>query len=131
MKKRILIIEDEKEIARILELRLKMAGYDVFKAYDGQEGLEKVKSSAPDLILLDLVLPKMGGRQVFLELKKDKDNKNIPVIIVTGLSKEACDKKFPIIGADAYFMKPFDFIELLAAIEDLLGNSGRAGARPS
>lgn len=125
MKKRILIIEDEKEIVRIMQLRFETAGFEVLKAYDGQEGLKVAKASIPDLILLDLVLPKTGGPKVLQELKKDPACKDIPVIIVTGLSKEESEKKFSLAKADAYFMKPFDFIELFAVINELLNIPGK------
>ncbi len=71
MKKRILIIEDEREIAMIMRMRLEASGYDAVEAFDGQDGLHQAKSCSPDLILLDLILPKMAGTQVLEELKRD------------------------------------------------------------
>ncbi len=122
MKKRILIIEDEREIAMIMRMRLEASGYDAVEAFDGQDGLSQVRSCSPDLILLDLILPKMAGTQVLEELKRDDRYKNIPVIIVTGLVQEATSHQATIAKADAFFLKPFDTIELMTAIADLLKN---------
>jgi DNA-binding response OmpR family regulator len=88
MKKLILIIEDEREISSIIRMRLEAAGYDVMESFDGQEGLNKAKSASPDLILLDLVLPKISGIQILQELKNDAQYNRIPIIIVTGLSAD-------------------------------------------
>jgi two-component system response regulator VicR len=120
MKKRILIIEDEREISLILKMRLENAGYDVRQAYDGDEGLTMVKADVPDLILLDLILPKRGGLQVLDEIKKDKDSNKIPVILVTGLAQELDEVRKGALRADGYFLKPFDSVELLATIADFL-----------
>lgn len=120
MKKRILVIEDEREIAMIMRMRLESLGYEVMEAFDGVEGLKKAKSASPDLILLDLVLPRMAGTQVLEELKKDEKYSKIPVIIVTGLAQDATNNSAIIAKADAFFLKPFDTIELMATIADFL-----------
>ena len=120
MKKRILVIEDEQEIALIIKMRLEISGYEVIQAFDGQDGLKKAKASSPDLILLDLVLPKISGEQVLNELKDDDKYKSIPIIVVTGLAQDAFSIKDSISKADAYFLKPFDSVELLATIADFL-----------
>ena len=124
MKKRILVIEDEHEIALIIKMRLEISGYDVIQAFDGQDGLKKAKTLSPDLILLDLVLPKVGGEQILNELKDDDKYKSIPIIVVTGLAQDAFSIKDYISKADAYFLKPFDSVELLATIADFLKGSG-------
>jgi DNA-binding response OmpR family regulator len=120
MKKRILIIEDEREISLILKMRLENAGYDVRQAFDGEEGLEMVEAELPDLILLDIILPKRGGLQVLDEIKKNQASKKIPVILVTGLAQELEEVRKGVLKADGYFLKPFDSIELLATIADFL-----------
>ncbi|MFH0877796.1 MAG: response regulator [Candidatus Omnitrophota bacterium] len=119
-KKRILIIEDEREISLIVKLRLQANGYEVLEAFDGQEGLDMAKSMIPDLILLDLVLPKIGGMQILEELKGDEQYRKIPIVVVTGISQEAMGLKTSLEKADAYFLKPFDSVELMAAIADFL-----------
>jgi DNA-binding response OmpR family regulator len=120
MKKRILIIEDEREISLILKMRLENAGYDVKQAFDGEEGLNMVKADVPDLILLDIILPKRGGLQVLDDIKKDKSSEKIPVILVTGLTQEIEEVRKGALRADGCFLKPFDSVELLATIADFL-----------
>ncbi len=118
MKKRILIIEDEKEISLILKLRLEAAGYEVLQAFDGEDGYEKASTQDPDLILLDLILPRKGGLQILDDLKSDPKYKHIPVIIITGLAQDLDEVREGALKADGYFLKPFDSVELLAAIKD-------------
>ena len=119
-KKRILVIEDEREISFIIKMRLQANGYEVVEAADGQQGLDLAKSISPNLILLDLVLPKIGGLQILNELKGDQLYQHIPVIVVTGLSPDSLNIKSSLSKADAYFLKPFDSVELLATIADFL-----------
>ncbi len=128
MKKKVLVIEDEREISTIMRMRLEAAGYDVLQACDGEEGLKTAKSCSPDLILLDLVLPKVAGTQVLDELKADKDYSSIPIIIVTGLSQDAVKQQSSIPKADAFFLKPYDTVELMATIADFLKNPRREQA---
>ena len=120
MKKRILVVEDEHEISLIIKIRLEAAGYEVRETFDGEEGLKAAKEWNPDLILLDLVLPKMSGMQVIDALKGDERYKRIPVIIVTGLAQDVFNVKEASAKADAFFLKPFDSVELMATIADFL-----------
>ncbi len=122
MKKRILVIEDEREIALILKMRLEANGYEVLEAFDGKDGLESAKSWSPDLILLDLVLPKMAGTQILNVLKGSDRYKHIPIIVVTGLTLDTESIKSCVAKADSYFLKPFDSTELMATIADFLQN---------
>lgn len=121
-RKRILIIEDEPEISLIIRRRLESFGYEVAEAYDGQEGFNQAKSSSPDLIILDLVLPSMSGIQILKELKKEPAYKHIPILIVTGLSQDMPGVKECVGKADGYFLKPFDSVELVATVTDFLKN---------
>jgi DNA-binding response OmpR family regulator len=126
MKKCILIIEDEKEISLILKMRLESAGYEVRQAFDGDEGLEMAATNAPDLILLDLILPKRGGLQVLDEIKKNNATKKTPVILVTGLAQELEEVRKGALKADGYFLKPFDSVELMATIADFFKSPASA-----
>jgi DNA-binding response OmpR family regulator len=132
MKKRILIIEDEREISLILKMRLENAGYEVQQAFDGDEGLDRAKNERPDVILLDIILPRRTGIQILEELKSDPDFKMIPIILITGLAREFDDYREGDIKADGYFLKPFDSSELLATISGFFGissdSSGSASA---
>ncbi len=122
-KKKILIVDDEKDLIETLSFRLNSNGYEVISAYDGQAGLDKAKKEKPDLIVLDLMLPKMDGYKVCGLLKKDVRYSGIPIIIFTARALEE-DRKLGIeVGADAFVTKPFEPKALLAKIEELLGGS--------
>jgi len=115
MKKKILIIEDEKELISGLKLNLDFEGYDVIWALDGQEGLNKALEEKPDLILLDIMLPQKNGLEVCRELRGQ--NVTIPIIMLTAKGEEV-DKVVGLeIGADDYITKPFSVKELLARVK--------------
>lgn len=120
MKKRILLIEDEQDIVTTLVFRLEAQGYEVIIAMDGEDGLDKAQKEKPDLILLDLMLPKMNGYKVCGHLKGDSRFSNIPIIIFTARAGEADKKKSEEVGADAYITKPFEPPVLLAKIKELM-----------
>lgn len=114
-KKTILIVEDEKNIVDILRFNLQREGFDTREAYDGQTGLELARSAKPDLILLDVMLPKMNGFDVCRTLREEGDN--VPVIILTAREEET-DKVLGLeIGADDYITKPFSMRELIARVK--------------
>ena len=120
MAKKILIVDDEKDLVKVIELRLKAAGYDTIAAYDGQEALNKARKENPDLVILDLMLPKMNGYQVCRMLKFDAAYKKIPIIILTARVQESDRELGMQVGADAYFVKPFEYEKVLAKIKELL-----------
>lgn len=110
---KILIVEDEQKIARFLELELKYEGYHVMIAGDGREGLEAFESSQPDLIILDLMLPKLSGIEVCRRIRQTSD---VPIIMLTA-KDDVSDKVMGLdMGADDYITKPFAIEELLARI---------------
>ncbi|MCI6054115.1 response regulator [Dysosmobacter sp.] len=112
--KTVLIVEDEKNIVDILRFNLQREGYQTCEAYDGEDGLAKALSVNPDLILLDVMLPKMNGFDVCRRLRDKGDN--VPVIILTAREEEA-DKVLGLeIGADDYITKPFSMRELIARV---------------
>lgn len=118
---RILIVEDELKIGRFLELELQYEGYMVEQAHDGREGLQKALAGKFDLILLDIMLPLMNGREV---LRKLRQTSEIPVIILTA-KDDIMDKVMGLdIGADDYVTKPFAIEELLARIRVVLKRKG-------
>ena len=120
MAKRILIVDDEPELVKAIEIRLKQGGYEALVAYDGQEGLEKAKKEKPDLIILDLMLPKMDGHKVCGLLKNDTRFAKIPIIILTAKAQESDEKLSLEVGADAYITKSFQHEAVLAKIKELL-----------
>ncbi|NLM67674.1 MAG: response regulator transcription factor, partial [Enterococcus sp.] len=112
--KKILVVDDEKPISDIVKFNLTKEGYEVFTAYDGEEAVEMVKEVEPDLILLDLMLPKMDGLEVAREVRKTYD---MPIIMVTAKDSEI-DKVLGLeLGADDYVTKPFSNRELIARVK--------------
>lgn len=119
-KKKILIIDDEDDFVKALTVRLNSAGYDVISAHDGIEGLNIARNNEPDLILLDLMIPKMNGYKVARFLKFDESYKQIPIIMLTARAEEEDKKLGKETGADMYITKPFDNVELLKSISELI-----------
>ncbi len=119
-KKRILLVDDEKDLVETVTFRLEGAGYEIIPAYDGLEAFEKARLAKPDLIILDLMLPKMDGYKVCGLLKKDARYTKIPIILFSARAQEEDKKLGEEVGADAYISKPFDAKVLLDKIEALL-----------
>ena len=113
--KTVLIVEDEKNIVDILRFNLERKGYRTLEAYDGEDGLRKARTEKPDLLLLDIMLPKMIGFDVCEALRKDGNN--VPIILLTAREEED-DKVHGLeIGADDYITKPFSMREVIARVE--------------
>jgi phosphate regulon transcriptional regulator PhoB len=120
MKEKILIVDDEKDIVKMIDYNLKKEGYRTLSAHDGEEALELSKRDHPDIIILDLMLPGIDGLDVCRILKKEEKTSSIPIIMLTAKTKET-DKIVGLeIGADDYVTKPFSPRELLARIKAVL-----------
>lgn len=117
--KKILIIEDEKKIRRFLQLELEHEGYLVISAEDGEEGLEKFKKDYYDLVLLDLMMPKLSGEEVCHEIRKISE---VPIIVLTAKSQILNKIELLDMGADDYLTKPFEIEELFARMRVALRN---------
>ncbi len=117
---KILVVDDETNILMVLEVRLKKMGYEVITALDGQEGLAKARLENPDLILLDIMLPKLDGFRVCRMLKYDKKFQHIPIILLSARSQDSDIQTGQDQGANAYMTKPFQTEALLAKIQELL-----------
>mgnify|MGYP004460063897 FL=1 len=113
-KKKILVVEDEKTISDILAFNLQREGYDTIAAYDGAEGLRCALEEAPDLILLDVMLPKMDGFEVCRQVREQKDT---PIIMLTAREEETDKVTGLELGADDYITKPFSMRELMARVK--------------
>ncbi len=124
-KEKILVVDDEASIRRILETRLSMIGYDVVTAADGEEALETFRRAEPDLVVLDVMMPKLDGYGVCQELRKESD---VPVIMLTALGDVADRITGLELGADDYVVKPFSPKELEARIRCVLRRVDRAGS---
>ena len=127
--KNILVVDDEKPISDIVKFNLTKEGYEVFTAYDGEEALAKVEEIQPDLVLLDLMLPKIDGLEVCREIRKKY---NMPIIMVTAKDSEI-DKILGLeLGADDYVTKPFSNRELVARVKaNLRRHNGTMSAENS
>ncbi len=119
-KKRILIVDDEEDILSVLKFRLEANNYEALTASDGQEGLNKARTEKPDLIILDLMLPKLDGYKVCRMLKFDESYKAIPIIMFTARVQQKDEELGKEMGADAYVTKPFEPEVLLEKIRQLL-----------
>ncbi|PIV39513.1 MAG: two-component system response regulator [Candidatus Omnitrophica bacterium CG02_land_8_20_14_3_00__42_8] len=122
-KKRILLVEDEKDMVYAVTLQLEAKGYEVITASDGRDGLDKARTKKPDLIILDLMLPKIDGYKVCRMLKFDNKYKNIPIILFTARAQGSDKKIGKEVGANAYITKPFEPGVLLDKIRELLALS--------
>lgn len=117
MAKKILAVDDEKHIVRLVQVNLERHGYTVITAYDGKDALEKVHSEHPDLIVLDVMMPYMDGFEVLQNLKKDQNTRDIPVIMLTAKAQDADVFKGWQSGADCYLTKPFNPMELIMFVK--------------
>jgi len=120
---RVLVVDDEPDLVRILEFGLKAAGYAVDTASDGQDGLKKARELKPDIILLDLMLPKLDGYKVCRLLKFDERYKHIPIVILSARTQEGDQTLAHEMGANRFLTKPYEFAEILDHIQALLKES--------
>lgn len=118
--KRILFVDDEVDIRTAVTYRLKKSGYEVIVSGDGKEALEKARTESPDLIILDVMLPKMDGNKVCALLKRDKKYMDIPIIMFTASVESESIMTDEEGRADAFITKPFEAPVLIAKIEELL-----------
>jgi DNA-binding response OmpR family regulator len=124
MRKKILLVEDNSELLELMRLGLKDAGFGVVTANNGLDALTKARSSSPDLIVLDLVLPELDGFAVCETLKRNQDTSTIPIIVLTGLNSEFTRYAGLESGADEYVTKPITPSQLVSKIEGQLAKSG-------
>ena len=120
-RRRVLLVDDESSIVKLVGKGMEVAGFEVITAMDGQDGLTKARLGNPDIIVLDLMLPKMTGLEVCAALKQDDRYKHIPIIIFTGKGQEMDEKLCRELGANAYISKPHASGALIEQIEALLG----------
>jgi len=119
--KRVLVVDDEEDILTTITLSLKMEGYTIDTAVDGEEALTKARSINPDLIILDVMLPSLDGYQICQTLKCDENYCNIPIIIVTARAQKVDEARIKEVKADEYIIKPFDMDLLISTVKKFLG----------
>lgn len=115
-KKKILIIDDDKAVLESLRRLLELHSYEVLAVQESGEAFSKTKSFNPDVILLDLLMPRLGGLEICEMLNSDKETRGIPIIVVSALDKEADIKKAYHLGVVGYIIKPYDLNKLLQEI---------------
>ena len=120
MGKKILVVDDSVFLQSLLKDRLQSEGFDIVQAFDGREGLEKVKKEAFDLVLLDVKMPYVDGFEVCRRIKADPAIKMIPVMFLTVMAQKADIETGIAAGAEAYFTKPYESGELLKEVKKLL-----------
>lgn len=122
-KRRILVVDDDEETVELIKMILETKDYELIPAYDGEEALAKAHAEKPDLIILDVLLPKVNGFRVCRILKGEPEYKSIPILILTGVTEESMrndeywEKRS---GADDYITKPFEIRDLLERVDRLL-----------
>ena len=131
MARKILVVDDERHIVRLVEVNLTRAGYDVETAYDGVEALEKVAEDLPDMIVLDVMMPRMDGFEVLKKLQSDAKYKDIPVIMLTAKAQDADIFKGWQSGVSSYLTKPFNPKELLVFVERIFQSMEDVASKPS
>lgn len=121
--KKILVVDDEPDILKTIKLSLKMEGYEVITALDGEEALRKAHNKKPDIIILDVMLPTINGYEVARSLKFDERYKHMSIIILTAHTQKMDQELWRNSGADLYMTKPFELDKLKENIKGLLSNS--------
>ena len=117
MPRKILAVDDEKHIVRLVQVNLERAGYTVVTANDGKEALQKVAEESQDLVVLDVMMPYMDGFEVLQNLRRNTETRDIPVIMLTAKAQDADVFKGWQSGVDCYLTKPFNPMELLSFVK--------------
>ena len=124
---RILIAEDERDIRELIAFTLKFAGHEVIATSNGEEALQAALSEKPDLVLLDVRMPRMSGYQACEKIKADPETRQIPVVFLSAKGQESEVKTGMDAGADEYILKPFSPDQLTARIKSILANHRARG----
>ena len=119
-KKTVLLVDDEPDLLESLAIRFKASGYNVLTAIDGLDALQKARTLSPNLIILDLMLPKMDGYKVARLLKFDNRYSHIPILILSARGQDLDKEMGKNAGADDYMVKPFDSVDLISRVKRLL-----------
>lgn len=120
--KTILVVDDERHIVRLVQVNLERVGYSVITAFDGVECLEKVKAEAPDLIVLDVMMPRMDGFETLKKIRSDESTKDLPVVMLTARAQDKDVLTGYTHGVDLYLTKPFGPLELITMIDRIFSS---------
>ena len=124
MSPRVLVVDDDPQVLRLMRVNLELEGYDVVSAPDGEEALEAVLNERPDVVVCDVMMPGMDGLTVLRNLRSNPRTSKIPFVVVSAKAQRSDVKAALDMGADRYITKPFDPQELLDAVENLLQGAG-------
>jgi DNA-binding response OmpR family regulator len=119
-KKKILVVDDEVDLVKTIQFSLELGGYKVLVSYNGEDALNQARKENPDLILLDIMLPKLDGYKVCRLLKFDEQYKHIPILMMTAKTQEKDKLMGKETGANEYITKPFDMEELMEKVKTYL-----------
>ncbi len=122
---RVLVVDDELDIVETLKYVLEASGHEVFEANDGMEGLDQARSVEPDVILLDVMMPRLDGYKVCRMLKFDSHYRDIPIVLLTARSGSKDLDTGEEVGADEYLTKPFDVDEVVSLVDKLVNGGGK------
>jgi CheY-like chemotaxis protein len=125
---RVLVVDDDDVIRQLITVNLELEGFDVVTAVDGQDALEKVKDAQPQVITLDVMMPRLDGWEAAARLRSDPDTAHIKVILLSARAQEADLQRGERIGVDAYLTKPFDPDELIDLVRRLMTDAGEQPA---
>ncbi len=122
---RVLVVDDDEVIRQLIAVNLTLEGFDVATAIDGQDCLDKVQAIAPDVITLDVMMPRLDGWETAVQLRREPETARIKVVLITARAQEDDMARGTNVGADAYLTKPFDPGEMIRVVREL------AGAQPA
>ena len=123
-----LVVDDDDVIRQLITVNLELEGFDVVPAVDGQDALDKVKDVQPDVVTLDVMMPRVDGWEAAARLREDPETAHIKVILLSARAQESDIQRGERIGVDAYLTKPFDPDELIDVVRRLVGSTGTASA---
>jgi len=124
----VLVVDDDPVILKLLEVNFEMEGFEVVRAADGFEGLERAREVLPDIVVLDVMMPRMTGYEVAKALKEGTDTAHIPIIFVTARAQSNDVERGMELGVDDYVTKPFDPLDLIARVNTLLARAAEPEA---
>jgi len=119
---KILVCDDERHIVRLIQVNLERQGWEVVTAFDGKEGLEKIKAEKPNLVVLDVMMPYMDGFEVLKSLRREPETEALPVIMLTAKAQDKDVFEGYHYGADMYLTKPFNPMELVTFVKRIIQN---------
>jgi DNA-binding response OmpR family regulator len=119
---RVLVVDDDEVIRRLIAVNLQLEGFDVSTAVDGQDCLDNVACIDPDVITLDVMMPRLDGWETAVQLRKSPDTAHIKVLLITARAQEDDKTRGKQIGVDAYLTKPFDPLEMIRVVRELAGH---------